>query len=477
MNLPDSRLKTAAVSAALLVSFCAAGASAADNVVLQWNSAALQAIRDTHPGPPMAARMLQVLSNCEFDAWAAYDAHAVGTQLGGTIRRPVSDRNDANKNQAVSYAAYRAAVDLFPADATMFTTLMTSLGYDPTNATTDTTTPAGVGNVACAALLSFRHNDGSNQLGKLGPSGLPYSDYTGFKPVNTPTTINDPNQWQPLVVGGVTQTYVAPFWGNVTPFALESIYQYEVSPPAKFGSPEYIEESLEALSYSATLTDLQKMIAEYWANGPHTELPPGHWNLFANFVSHRDHHTLDQDVTMFFAMNNAMLDASVWSWGLKRVYVSVRPITSIHYLYENTTVTAWGGPGLGTQTIPGASWQPYQAVTFVTPPFPEFPSGHSTFSRAAAEVLREFTGSDVFGESVTFAPGSSGTESGITPVAAMTLSWALFSDAANEAGISRRYGGIHFQHADLEGRRIGEKIGKAAYKKSMRFVNGRKTDE
>ncbi|MDP9089858.1 MAG: vanadium-dependent haloperoxidase [Pseudomonadota bacterium] len=472
-----NKLKAAAIGAALFTTLHAAGAKASDNVVLQWNNAVLQAIRDTHPGPPMAARMLQILSNCEYDSWAAYDARALGTRLGASLRRPASDRTDLNKRQAVSYAAYRAALDLFPTQAAKFTSLMTSLGYDPTNATTDTTTPAGVGNVACAALLSFRHDDGSNQLGNLGPSGVPYSDYTGFTPVNTPTMINDPNQWQPLIVSGATQKYIGPYWGNVTPFALKSIYQYDVNPPAKYGTPEYVEQSLEAIAYSATLTDQQKVIAEYWANGPRTELPPGHWNLFSQFVSHRDNHTLDQDVTMFFAVNNAMLDASVWSWGLKRVYLSVRPITSIHYLYAGTTVTAWGGPGAGTQTISGAAWQPYQASNFVTPPFPEFPSGHSTFSRAAAEVLREYTGSDVFGESVVFAPGSSGTERGATPAASVTLSWALFSDAANEAGISRRYGGIHFQNADLEGRRIGEKIGKAAYRKSMQLINGERDED
>lgn len=111
------------------------------------------AVRDTHPGPPMVARMLRVLSNCECDSWVAYDARALGTQLGISLRRPASERTDTNKNQAISYASFRVAVDLFPSEAVMFDSLMSSLGYDLSNATTDTTTSAGIGNVACGAVL------------------------------------------------------------------------------------------------------------------------------------------------------------------------------------------------------------------------------------------------------------------------------------------------------------------------------------
>jgi hypothetical protein len=100
----------------------------------------------------------------------------------------------------------------------------------------------------------------------------------------------------------------------------------------------------------------------------------------------------------------------------------------------------------------GAQWIPYQPSTFPTPPFPEYISGHSTFSAAGAEILKRFTHSDDFGASVTFLPGSSTTEPGLTPRQPVTLSWATFSDAADEAGISRRYGGIHFEAGDLGGR-------------------------
>jgi hypothetical protein len=104
----------------------------------------------------------------------AYDAKAIGTQLGGTLRRPASERTLANKEEAVSYGAYRALVDLFAFDKPLFDAQMKSLGHDPNDDSTDVTTPPGIGNLACAAVLNFRHHDGSNQLGDLHP-GVRYA--------------------------------------------------------------------------------------------------------------------------------------------------------------------------------------------------------------------------------------------------------------------------------------------------------------
>src|SRR5207248_689819 len=142
-------------------------------------------------------------------------------------------------NKAISFAAYRAAVDLFPADKTIvFDPLMASLGYDPNDTSVDITKPSGIGNVACAAVLNFRHNDGSNQLGTLTASGVPYADYTGYVPINPPSmvpvnpfTVMDVNHWQPLqyfdATGTlVTQKFVGAQWGKVTPFALTSADQF-----------------------------------------------------------------------------------------------------------------------------------------------------------------------------------------------------------------------------------------------------------
>jgi hypothetical protein len=175
---------------------------------------------------------------------------------------------------------------------------------------------------------------------------------------------------------------------------------------------------------------------------------------------------------MFFALNNALLDASVWTWGQKRIYDYIRPVSAIHYVFAGRTITAWKS-GVGTTQFDGINWRPYQADNVVTPPFAEYVSGHSTFSAAAARVLRSYTGSDTFGFSVTFPAGSSRVEPGLVPAAPLTLSWPTFSAAADEAGISRRYGGIHFIDGDIEGRRVGALIGDAAYAKSVRLFTGK----
>jgi hypothetical protein len=214
------------------------------------------------------------------------------------------------------------------------------------------------------------------------------------------------------------------------------------------------------------------MIAEYWSDGPNTVQPPGHWALFAQFVSQRDQHTLDDDVKMFFALSNAIFDAGIAAWDAKRAYDSIRPITAIPLLYRGQTIRAWGGPGKGTVKMDGAQWLPYQAATFPTPPFPDYVSGHSAYSAAAARILELWTGSDRFGDSVTLAAGSSKIEPGITPASPVTLRWQTFTDAANEAGMSRRYGGIHFRAADLAGRLLGRLVAFEAWERAQAYFEG-----
>jgi hypothetical protein len=120
----------------------------------------------------------------------------------------------------------------------------------------------------------------------------------------------------------------------------------------------------------------------------------------------------------------------------------------------------------------GEEWRPYQPASFITPPFPEFVSGHSTFSAAAATVLARFTGSDAFGLSVTIAPGSSLIEPGLTPARPITLAWPTFSAAADEAGMSRRYGGIHFADGDLAGRALGRQVGGLVWERAVQYWTG-----
>jgi hypothetical protein len=447
-----------------------------ESVVVRWNEAALEAVRQTHFGPPMVARALAIVHTSMYDAWAAYDATGVGTQLGGALRRPPGERTRANKERAVSVAAYRALVDLFPSEQPIFDDLMQQLRLDPADQSTNTTTAVGIGNVATAAVLSFRHHDGSNQLGDLAPGA--YSDYTGYQPVNSPSNVTDPNRWQPLLVvdskgEATTQQFVAPQWGLVQPFALTSGAQFRpAAVPNLYPGTGYEQQAQEVIDYSANLTDEQKAIVEYWADGPGSELPPGHWALFAQWVSGRDSHTVDDDVRMFFALTNALLDVSIAVWDCKRTFDYVRPITAIRFLMAGQLIRAWGGPFKGTQTIPGEQWQAYQTSAVPTPAFPEFTSGHSGFSAAAAEVLRSYTGSDAFGYSVAIKAGTSRVEPGAVPASDIMLAWSTFSEAADQAGISRRYGGIHFKEGDLQSRAMGRKVGAQAWIKAQTYFAG-----
>lgn len=456
------------------------GVAHSATLVTDWNDQALQAVRATRMAPPIFARAAAIVNTAMYDAWAAYDHKANGTQLGGELRRPASERTDANRRKAMSYAAYRTLVNLFPTRQAQFDAEMARLGYNPNDFTGDLSTPQGVGNVAAAAVLQFRRTDGSNQYGDIN-GGAAYSDYTGYVPVNTPTQILDPTRWQPLSVpngsGGFnTQSFLAPHWGNVKGFGLSRYNQFFVPAPAPKGSFEFWRQSLEVIGYSATLNDRTKTIAEWWADGPGSETPPGTWLLFAKQVSDRKGHTLGQDVRMHFALSNAMFDAGIAVWGYKRQYDYARPITTIRYLFNDRPIVAWGGEGQGTKVILGQNWRPYQVATFITPPFSEHVSGHSTFSASAAEVLKLFTGSDSFPNSAVVPAGFSQVEPGVVPAQPITLSWPTFSAAADEAGISRLYGGIHFRNGDQEGRKLGRKVGAQAYALSRAYIDGRAGD-
>ncbi|WP_431902816.1 vanadium-dependent haloperoxidase [Nonomuraea sp. bgisy101] len=467
---------------ALTVAFAAAGAlvvpavpaqsePAARTVVVRWNEALLSAIRTGTLGPPMVARALAVVHTCAYDAWAAYDPVAVGTRLGGSLRRPEAERTEANKAEAISYAAHLAAVDLYPAQRASFDALMAELGHDPAD---PSSLPARTGLAACTAVLDHRHADGSNQLGG-------YADTTGYAPVNAPmvvadplASVDDPGRWQPLTYRNkagavVTPPFLAPHWGAVTSFSGRARDLADRVPaPAEDGTPAFRAQAAEIVSGTAALTDRQKAIAEYWADGPSSETPPGHWSLFAQQVSARDRHGLDADVKMFFALANSVMDAGIASWEVKRDHDSARPITAIRFLYQGRQIRTWGG-----RTIDGATWVPYQVPTFPTPPFAEYVSGHSTFSAAAAEVLRRFTGGDAFGGGAAIAKGSSQVEPGVSPAYDVTLRWPTFTEAADQAGLSRRYGGIHFRAGDLQGRSLGRAVGSAAWDRAKAYWSGR----
>jgi len=282
--------------------------------------------------------------------------------------------------------------------------------------------------------------------------------------------------------------------------------------------------------------DLARVLAEFWADGPDSETPPGHWFTIFNEVS--DHPDLEKriqgqgnivsdmewDVKAYFALGGAMHDAAVTAWGLKGWYDYIRPISAIRGMAElgqssdpnspsydpaglplmlgyieliingdplagnnnehvgKIKLKAWRGHDVinnvdtdeaGVDWILAEDWVPYQRPSFVTPPFAGYVSGHSTFSRAAAEVLTMYTGDAYF-------PGGMGTfiaaqdeflvfEDG--PSVDIELQWATYRDAADQSALSRIWGGIHPPADDIPGRIIGEEIGISAFEKAMTFFS------
>ena len=429
----------AAVVALLLVCGTWTGVGAvADNAVLRWNSAALDTFRLTREPPMRAARALAILHTCIRDAWALY--------RDGGYAAPPGGRSRAHGLVALSAAAHAALVDLFPAQRqAIFDPLLRELGAVEEELHATKRDAAAAGRAACEAVLEARHHDGANQLGDLN-GGAPYSDYTGYAPVNTPEVLADPNRWQPLrPPSGAAQMFVTPHWGLVRPYALDPASQFRPPPPALAGSPEYLRQARDVLSLHMGLDDRSKAIAVYWADGPGTDTPPGHWHRLAQWVSRRDGHDVDDDVRLFFVLGHAMLDASIAVWDAKRFYDSVRPISAIRHV------------------VPAqAGFVPY----LPTPAFAEHPSGHSAFSAAAARVLERFTGSAAFGARVVVPAGSSFVEPGVAPTRDVVLAWPTFAAASDQAGLSRRYGGIHFEAGDLASRQLGRQVADRVWRKA-----------
>jgi hypothetical protein len=284
--------------------------------------------------------------------------------------------------------------------------------------------------------------------------------------------------------------------------------------------------------------DFARALTEFWADGPHSETPPGHWNVVANTVSDSpgfefriggtgpEVGRLEWDVKLYLALNAAVHDAAVAAWGAKGYYDTARPISMIRYMgglgqssdpngpsfdprglplvddlveviTARTTapgarhealaghegeiaVRAWqGGPDDPETQIGGVGWilatdwVPYQQPTFVTPAFPGYVSGHSTFSRAAAEVMTGITGSEFFPGGLsewTIPAGGLDVEKG--PARDVTLRWATYYDAADQAGVSRIYGGIHIPADDFAGRRLGAACGRAVWAEVQDYFGG-----
>lgn len=517
--------------------------------IVEWNKELLAAFTVSAPRPTVNCRNLFIVHASIYDAWAAYTDVPLDSQGGSTLRRPAGERTVSNQRTAALYAAYHACSTLFPAYETAngrFRARLVAQGLDVSPATlasVDVSTPAGVGHQAFLNVQAARANDGSNAAGNFADvtsatypalytpvnsanpaalnsvgrafapgliPGVTCFDFSKWTPVRVPTgTVVDANNF-PVVDNADPasfrdQSYLTPHWGAVQPFAMTTGSQLRPSPPPTPGSAAaytdalgrsrtedqaYNEQVDEVLSITASLTQEQKTIAEFWADGPASVTPPGHWNDFAQDVSFRDRNDFGTDVKMFFALNAGLLDSSICCWEAKRFYNYIRPVSAIQHKYFSTNIQSWAGPGLGTQTIPGSSYKPFQLLTFVTPGFAEYTSGHSTFSACGAQILSSFSGrsdlntlplelpvdrnndgvNDKLGE-VTVRVGALSIEPGL-PSTDITLRWNTLQEAADQAGISRLYGGIHFQDADRRGRAAGRQVGAQALTKAQRLFAG-----
>jgi len=487
-----------------------------------------------------------------------------------------------------------------------FDDLMDSLCYPINVTTTVGDSPAAVGNRIAKAVIAYGLADGSNQAtGYNDPAYKPVNPpLVVAKPG---AIMSDPNRWQPLqiahmisqngipVTNGVQQA-VGTVWGHVASFGLPpggtAGVPIDPGPPPRLGDPatdqalkdqivEVIRDS-SALDPSSGVTidispgargnnslgtndgtghpvdpatgkayppdvvnqaDFGRVMAEFWADGPNSETPPGHWNVLANLASDElapnlriggagpAIDRLQWDVKLYLALNGALHDAAIAAWGLKGDYDTSRPISLVRYMgglgqSSDPTLPSYNAEGLPlvpglielvtkTTTAPGqrhaalvghegqvairawagnpkdpktqvggvawilaTTWVPYQLPTFVTPAFPAYASGHSSFSRAAAEVLVGFTGSEYFpggSSGYTIKAGSLKFEVG--PTADIRLEWATYYDASDQAGQSRLWGGIHIQVDDFTGRRLGSACGKTAWALAQRYYDGKATTQ
>ena len=571
------------------------------SVARVWDEALLDAIRRDVPAPTVHARNLFHTSAAMWDAWAAFDPKADGyfvhEKLQADDVRAAREAAISYAAYRILLWRYSRAAGLQETFDELVDT-MRSLCYRIDYVSTEGDSPAALGNRIAAAAIAFGARDGSLEDQRYVDTD--YRPVNAPLVVAEPgAQMTDPNRWQPLALAqivaqnglpipGNVQRFVGPHWGHVKAFALPPSADgtpIDPGPPPRLGETDAAFEraAVEVIRYSSYLDptdgvqidigpavlgdntlgtndgdghdlnpatgepyepdmvlrgDYTRALAQFWADGPASETPPGHWNTVANDVSDSpgfrfriggtgpEVDRLEWDVKLYFALNGAVHDAAVAAWGLKGSYDSVRPISMIRYmaglgqssdpdapsydpqglplapgLVEVVTerssapgakhehlaghegeiaIRTWQGnpedpttQTAGVGWILATEWVPFQLSTFVTPAFAGYVSGHSTFSRAAAEVLTAVTGSPYFpgGLFEATVPADS-LQVELGPSRDVVLEWATYYDAADQAGVSRLYGGIHIAADDFGGRRIGSECGKEAWALARRYFDG-----
>jgi hypothetical protein len=447
--------------------------------------------------PTPISREMVISCTGMFDAWACYDDKAVGTRLGGKLRRPAAERTDANREKAIGYAVMRCLEDVYSEDvAWVDETARTKFGLDPANKSTDVSTPEGVGNTVAAAVIEYRHHDGANQLGdEKGSNGKPYSDYTGYAPKKKFDEEQDPDHWKQISFADpkdpkgprLVPPALTPHWKNVKMIGVDNCEQFRLPGPPKADSEQMKKEVDECIESNANLSLYQKSIVEFMRDGPRSTGQSGHWLRFAQDLSRRDKHGLDQDVKLFFAVSAIAFDAFVVCWEEKYHFDSSRPFWYVRWFYKGKKVKGYAGPCKGFKTIPAEEWHPYSPDVFVTPPFPGYPSGHATVSGGSAKILELFSGSDRF-EYVAKKVAGELTETGCTtfemqavegvPAVGISdsrdvqLPLPTFSSTAEMAAESRMLGGYHIRADNEDGLKLGRKIAESAWPRYKAFWEG-----
>lgn len=384
-----------------------AGRASADTVT-DWNFQSLEAIRLTGTPPPRAARALAIVSTSVYDAVNSIDRTHFPYMVN-TVAAAGTDK------QAASIAAASTSLSaLFPTLAANFATLRsTQLAAIPDSP--GKAAGIALGDNIATTIFTARSADGS------GASPPAYTGGTGI------------GQWRPTPPANAAG--LLPHWGTVTPFAMTAPGQFAPAAPPAVNSPAYTAAYNEVMALGRATgsprTAEQTDIARAWAFGGNTITPPGAWNRIATTLSTQRNFSISENARMFAMLNVAEADAAIACWEAKYATSMWRPITAI----------VEGNADGNNDTTGDAAW----TSLLTTPNHPTYTSGHSTFSRAAAAILAGILGTDAI--NVSF-QGDNGIIRNLTSLDA----------AANEAGLSRIYGGIHFSFDNTEGQLCGQQI-------------------
>jgi hypothetical protein len=385
----------------------------AADTVLQWNQVAVEATRVAKLSPPVQTRALAMVQGAVYDAVNGIE---------GDYKPYLVDRHApswASEEAAAAAAAHDVLVSLMPAQqTTLDAALNSSLAAVPDGKAED----AGVayGKLVAERMLAERANDGSTD-------SVTYVPGTG------------PDDWQPTPPGFAAP--LTPQWATLEPFAINSPDQFRPDAPPAIDSAEFTAafnqvKAIGAVN-SVTRTAEQTEIARYWAGPSGTVQPPGHWNNIARGVADAQGNSLAENARMLALLNIGMADALITSWDAKFEYNFIRPVTAIR--------NADGDPN--PDTAGDATWSPL----LTTPGHPSYMSAHSSISSAAATILADFYGTDAIAFSSSMELTAGGT--------VVTRSFNSFSQAAQEAGASRIYGGIHWSFDNQAGLQAGHSVG------------------